>query len=161
MCRVTDGATEYDIVCGARNMAAGDMVALAKVGAVLPNGVEIKKAKIRGRSSEGMLCSEQELKLAEESAGILILPPDTPPGKPLAETLGLSDWLLEVEITPNRGDCLSVLGVARELGSITGEPVRLPEAPILEDGPRSATSYRSRFRTRNSARGTAPASSPA
>lgn len=135
LCRVTDGAVEYDIVCGARNMSAGDVVALAKVGAVLPNGVEIKKAKIRGKASEGMLCSEQELKLAEESAGIMILPADTPLGRPLADALGLSDWLLEVEITPNRGDCLSVLGVARELASITGEKVAYPETPIREDGP--------------------------
>ena len=135
LCRVTDGAIEFDIVCGARNMASGDVVALAKIGAVLPNGVEIKKAKIRGRSSEGMLCSEQELKLAEESAGIMILPAETPLGRPLADALGLSDWLLEVEITPNRGDCLSVLGVARELASITGEKVVYPEVPIREDGP--------------------------
>lgn len=135
LCRVTDGAVEFDIVCGARNMAAGDVVALAKVGAVLPNGVEIRKAKIRGKASEGMLCSEQELKLAEESAGIMILPVETPLGRPLADALGLSDWLLEVEITPNRGDCLSVLGVARELASITGEKVVYPEVPISEDGP--------------------------
>ncbi|MEW6721539.1 MAG: phenylalanine--tRNA ligase subunit beta [Thermodesulfobacteriota bacterium] len=135
LCKVTDGASEYGIVCGAKNMQAGDVVALAKVGAVLPNGVEIKKAKIRGHASEGMLCSEQELKLAEESAGIMILPADTSLGMPLADALGLSDWLLEVEITPNRGDCLSVLGVARELASITGEKLVLPETPIREDGP--------------------------
>lgn len=132
LCRVTDGTAEYGIVCGARNMKAGDAVALAKAGAKLPNGVEIRKAKIRGQSSDGMLCSEQELRLAEESAGILILPPGTPPGKPLASALGLSDWLLEVEITPNRGDCLSVLGVAREIASITGERVALPDASFPE-----------------------------
>jgi len=135
LCRVTDGSIEYGIVCGAKNMKAGDAVALAKVGAVLPNGVEIKKAKIRGYASEGMLCSEQELKLAEESAGILILPEDVPAGLPLADALGLSDWLLEVEITPNRGDCLSVLGVARELASVTGEKVVLPETPVRMDPP--------------------------
>jgi phenylalanyl-tRNA synthetase beta chain len=134
LCRVTDGSSEYAIVCGARNMKAGDMVALAKVGAVLPNGVEIRKAKIRGQASEGMLCSEQELSLAGESAGILILDGGTPPGKPLAEAMGLSDWLLEVEITPNRGDCLSVLGVAREVASITGEKVVLPDASFPEEG---------------------------
>ncbi|RJP21578.1 MAG: phenylalanine--tRNA ligase subunit beta [Deltaproteobacteria bacterium] len=134
VCRVTDGMAEYDIVCGARNMKAGDAVALAKVGARLPNGVEIRKAKIRGRQSEGMLCSEQELKFAEESAGIMILAEDTVPGRPLAEALGLSDWLLEVEITPNRGDCLSVLGVAREIASVTGEKVRLPDVSVREDG---------------------------
>ena len=121
-------------------MKAGDVVALAKIGAVLPNGVEIKKAKIRGQASEGMLCSEQELKLAEESAGIMILPAETPPGRPLADALGLSDWLLEVEITPNRGDCLSVLGVARELASITGEKVVLPDVSYPGGrGRRSAT----------------------
>jgi phenylalanyl-tRNA synthetase beta chain len=135
LCRVTDGSSEYGIVCGARNMKAGDAVALAKVGAVLPNGAEIKKAKIRGHQSEGMLCSEQELKLAEESAGIMILPEDTPLGRPLADALGLADWLLEVEITPNRGDCLSVLGVARELASITGEKVTLPEIPVRMEPP--------------------------
>ncbi|MGE5699759.1 MAG: YtpR family tRNA-binding protein, partial [Deltaproteobacteria bacterium] len=115
VCRVTDGTSEFGIVCGAKNMKAGDVVALARIGAKLPNGVEIRKAKIRGEVSEGMLCSEMELRLSEESAGIIVLPPDTPVGKPLAEALGLSDWMLEVEITPNRGDCLSVLGVAREL----------------------------------------------
>jgi phenylalanyl-tRNA synthetase beta chain len=134
LCKVTDGSTTFGIVCGAKNMKAGDAVALAKIGARLPNGVEIKKAKIRGQASEGMLCSEQELKLAEGSAGILILPGDTAPGKPLADTLGLSDWLLEVEITPNRGDCLSVLGVAREIASITGEKVVLPDVSFLEEG---------------------------
>ena len=134
LCKVTDGSTSFAIVCGAKNMKAGDAVALAKVGARLPNGVEIKKAKIRGQASEGMLCSEQELKLAEASPGIMILPEGTAPGMPLAEALGLSDWLLEVEITPNRGDCLSVLGVARELASITGEKVVLPDVPFPEEG---------------------------
>ena len=134
LCKVTDGSTTFGIVCGAKNMKAGDAVALAKIGARLPNGVEIKKAKIRGQASEGMLCSEQELKLAEASAGIMILPEDTAPGKPLADALGLSDWLLEVEITPNRGDCLSVLGVAREIASITGEKVVLPDVSFPEEG---------------------------
>jgi phenylalanyl-tRNA synthetase beta chain len=134
LCKVTDGTTEYAIVCGAKNMNPGEMVALAKIGAHLPNGIEIKKAKIRGQASEGMLCSEQELKLAETSAGIMILPVDTAPGRPLADTLDLSDWILEVEITPNRGDCLSVLGVAREIASITGEKVVLPDVPFEEAG---------------------------
>jgi len=134
LCKVTDGTTLYGIVCGARNMKAGDAVALAKIGARLPNGVEIRKAKIRGQASEGMLCSEQELKLAEASPGIMILPEETAPGKPLSDALGLSDWLLEVEITPNRGDCLSVLGVARELASITGEKVVLPDVSFPEEG---------------------------
>ncbi|GAB4371882.1 MAG: phenylalanine--tRNA ligase subunit beta [Deltaproteobacteria bacterium] len=135
LCRVTDGSREYDIVCGAKNMREQDIVALALPGAKLPNGMEIRKTKIRGQSSEGMLCSEQELGLAEESAGILILPYDTPIGSPLAPAIGMDDWLLEVEITPNRGDCLSVLGVAREIAAIAGEPVRIPQAPVRESGP--------------------------
>ncbi|KRT74587.1 MAG: phenylalanyl-tRNA synthetase subunit beta, phenylalanyl-tRNA synthetase beta chain [Deltaproteobacteria bacterium CSP1-8] len=134
LCRVTDGRGEYRIVCGARNMAAGDVVALARVGAKLPNGVQIGKAKIRGQVSEGMLCSEQELGMAEESPGILILPPETEVGTPLAPAIGMADWLLTVEITPNRGDCLSVQGVAREVAAITGEKVVLPEAAIAGTG---------------------------
>lgn len=135
LCRVTDGSRAYDIVCGAKNMQAGDLVALARPGAKLPNGMEIRTSKIRGQVSEGMLCSEQELGISEESAGILILPADTVPGTPLASAIGMEDWLLEVDITPNRGDCLSVLGVAREIGAITGEPVTLPDASVREDGP--------------------------
>jgi len=138
LCRVVDGSREYGIVCGAKNMQAGDIVALARPGAKLPNGMEIRKTKIRGQSSEGMLCSEQELGMAEESPGILILPPGTAIGAPLAAAIGMDDWLLEVEITPNRGDCLSVLGVAREIGAITGEPVVLPDVPIRETGPQIA-----------------------
>ncbi len=134
LCRVTDGEREYGIVCGAKNMSEGDHVALSKIGAKLPNGLEIKKAKIRGEASEGMLCSETELRLAEESAGIMILPPDSIPGTPLAVALGLSDHLLEIEITPNRGDCLSVLGVAREVAAITGEKVVLPGTDFPESG---------------------------
>ncbi len=135
LCRVTDGAGEYRIVCGARNMKAGDTVALARVGAKLPIGLQIGKAKIRGQVSEGMLCSEQELGLAEESPGIMILPGDAQAGVPLAPAIGMDDWLLTVEITPNRGDCLSVLGVAREVAAVTGESVLLPEVSFEESGP--------------------------
>jgi phenylalanyl-tRNA synthetase beta chain len=135
LCRVTDGKREYRIVCGARNMKTGDVVALAREGARLPNGMQIGKAKIRGQVSEGMLCSEQELGLAEESPGIMILPADAEVGNPLAPAIGMADWLLTIEITPNRGDCLSVLGVAREVAAITGEQVVLPEASFAETGP--------------------------
>jgi phenylalanyl-tRNA synthetase beta chain len=135
LCRVTDGKEEYRIVCGARNMRTGDLVALARAGAKLPNGVQIEKVKMRGQVSEGMLCSEQELGLAEESPGIMILPPDTEEGIALAPAIGMVDWILTVEITPNRGDCLSVLGVAREVAAITGEKIFLPEAACRENGP--------------------------
>ncbi len=133
LCRVTDGKSEYRVVCGAKNMKTGDAVALARAGATLPAGMQIGKAKIRGQVSEGMLCSEQELGLAEESPGIMILPGDSQEGMPLAPAIGMADWLLTVEITPNRGDCLSVLGVAREVAAITGETVVLPEVSFAED----------------------------
>ncbi|NNG45999.1 MAG: phenylalanine--tRNA ligase subunit beta, partial [Deltaproteobacteria bacterium] len=97
LCRVTDEKREYRIVCGARNMKTGDVVALAREGARLPNGMQIGKAKIRGQVSEGMLCSEQELGLAEESPGIMILPADTEVGNPLAPAIGMADWLLTIE----------------------------------------------------------------
>ena len=132
LCRVSDGSREYGIVCGARNMKPGDIVALARTGATLPNGVEIRKTKIRGELSEGMLCSEMELRLSEESAGIMVLPPGTEVGKPVAQAIGLTDWILDVEITPNRGDCLSVLGVAREVAAITGEKVVIPAVNVQE-----------------------------
>jgi phenylalanyl-tRNA synthetase beta chain len=135
LCRVADGKEEYRIVCGAKNMKTGDLVALARVGAKLPNGVQIEKVKIRGQVSEGMLCSEQELGLAEESPGIMVLPPDTEEGSAMASAIGMVDWILTVEITPNRGDCLSVLGVAREVAAITGEKIFLPEAACRENGP--------------------------
>lgn len=135
LCRVTDGTQEYRIVCGARNMKGGDIVALSRVGSKLPNGMEIRKAKIRGEVSEGMLCSEAELGLSGESAGIMILPGDSRVGTPLADAIGLNDWLLDVEITPNRGDCLSVLGVAREVAAVTGEKVTVPEADFVARGP--------------------------
>lgn len=138
LCRVSDGSREYPVVCGAKNMKAGDTVALARVGARLRNGMEIGKAKIRGQVSEGMLCSEQELGISEEAAGILILPPDSRPGTPLAPAVGMDDWVLTIEITPNRGDCLSVLGVAREVAAITGAKVVPPDAAVKEDGPPAA-----------------------
>ncbi len=126
LCTVSDGSSELQIVCGARNMVAGDLVVLAPVGTRLPNGMTIKKAKIRGIVSTGMLCSAAELGLEEESAGIMILPPDLPLGEPVIDLLGIQDTILEFEITPNRGDCLSVIGVARELAAIYRRPFNLP-----------------------------------
>lgn len=134
LCRVTDGSETYDIVCGATNMKAGDRVALARVGARLPGGLKIQKAKIRGQVSWGMMCSEQELGLSEDHSGIMILPADAPLGARLAEVLGLPDGILEVEITPNRPDCLSVVGVAREVAALTGSELRIPEPVVPEAG---------------------------
>ena len=125
LCSVTDGSNNYSVVCGAPNVAAGQIVALSKIGAVLPGNFEIKKTKIRGVESEGMICSESELALKEKSEGILVLPENTPLGVPLEEILGDSDSVLEIEITTNRGDVLSHLGVAREIGA------KLKKVPIL------------------------------
>jgi len=115
-----DGEREHSVVCGATNHKVGDVVALATLGTMLPGGFKIKKSKLRGVTSEGMLCSEAELGLSPEAEGILILPADTPLGRPLSEVLSAGDVVLEVSPTANRGDCLSVLGIARELSAVTG-----------------------------------------
>jgi len=128
-CRVTDGEKEYEIVCGATNHKTGDKVALALPGTRLPGleGKPLKKAKIRGVESFGMMCSESELGLSEEHSGIMILPEDATVGRPFIEAAGLDDYLIDFEITANRGDCLSVLGIAREMAAVLGEKVRVPE----------------------------------
>jgi phenylalanyl-tRNA synthetase beta chain len=118
-----DGSVERTVVCGATNHKAGDVVALATHGTVLPGNFKIKKGKIRGVPSEGMLCSTAELGLGEDADGILILPADTPLGVPLAEVMQAGDVVLEVSPTANRGDCLSILGLARELSAVTGWPL--------------------------------------
>ncbi len=130
LCTVNDGNEELTIVCGASNMQSGDKVALAPVGTRLPNGLAIKKSKIRGIVSSGMLCSASELGLEEDSAGIMILPADLPLGEPVVKLLKLQDTVLELEITPNRGDCLSVIGVAREMAAIYKRPFAMPTIEI-------------------------------
>jgi phenylalanyl-tRNA synthetase beta chain len=131
VCRVTlgresDGAAPLQIVCGAANARAGLVSALAMVGAVLPGGVRIKAATVRGVESQGMLCSRRELGLSEDSEGILELPSETPLGVDLRTALDLDDPILEVNVTPNRGDALSVLGMAREVAALCGEPLKSP-----------------------------------
>lgn len=125
LCRLTDGANSYSVVCGAPNVDAGQIVPLAKIGAVLPGDFKIKPAKIRGVDSEGMICSQQELGLSQESSGIMVLDENTAVGIPLEKALGNTDSILEIEITTNRGDCLSHLGVAREIGA------KLRKTPVL------------------------------
>ncbi len=127
LCAVTTGSDEHQIVCGAANMKAGDAVALALPGAVLPGGFKIKKSKIRGVVSGGMMCSGAELGLEEKSEGILILPPDTPLGVDIKEALGLGDVIFDISVTPNRGDVLSIKGLAREIAAITGTGFILEE----------------------------------
>jgi phenylalanyl-tRNA synthetase beta chain len=135
LCRVNTGSAQVQVVCGARNHKAGDLVALAQVGCVLPGDFKIRKSKIRGFESVGMLCSEKELGLAEESEGIMILPSGLPLGRPVFEALGLKDTRFEIGLTPNRPDCLSVVGIAREVAAITGGPLKVPRPRLQEDGP--------------------------
>jgi len=117
ICRVNDGTGLIrQIVCGAKNFQVGDKVPLALPGAVLPNGAKISATKLRGVESEGMLCSAKELTIAEDAAGLLILPPETPVGVPLAQVFP-PDTILEIEVTPNRPDLLSHFGMARELAA--------------------------------------------
>jgi phenylalanyl-tRNA synthetase beta chain len=124
VCEVDDGTQRHRIVCGAPNVAADQRVPLARVGAVLPGGKAIAAAEIRGVRSAGMLCSAKELGLPDDSAGLLVLADDAPLGTPLADYLKLHDAILEINVTPNRGDCLSVLGLAREIAARNGTPLR-------------------------------------
>lgn len=126
VCQVNTGAEIVQIVCGAPNARAGMRAPLATVGAKLPGGMEIKKARLRGVESFGMLCSGRELTLSEESGGLLELPADTMTGASLIDALGLDDTILEVNLTPNRGDCMSVLGIAREVAALTGQSLTGP-----------------------------------
>lgn len=135
LCEVRTGDQVHQIVCGAKNHKAGDRVALALPGARLPNGLEIQETVIRKVKSGGMLCSEKELGFAAESEGILILPPETPEGVPLAEALGLDDTILEVNVTPNRGDCLSMRGLAREVAAGFDTSVGTPAAGLQNAEP--------------------------
>lgn len=138
LCQVDDGSgVQRQIVCGARNYKVGDRVPLALPDTKLPNGVEIRKSKLRGVESEGMLCSPIELGLGEDASGLLILSPEATIGASLAQ-LFPPDTILDVEITPNRGDLLSHYGLAREIAALLGQPLRLPmqraagDAPVLE-----------------------------
>ena len=134
LCRVSTGRERYSVVCGAPNARAGVRAAFAPPGAVLPGGRRIAAAKIHGVESQGMLCSERELGIGEEhEAGILELA-GARPGADMVTTLGLDDHVLEIEITPNRPDCLSVLGIARELAALTGARLRLPQIVLKESG---------------------------
>jgi phenylalanyl-tRNA synthetase beta chain len=121
VCQVTDGSETRQIVCGAANVREGLIIPLAKIGAVLPGPTagetwEIKPAKLRGVESSGMLCSEKELGLADSAEGLMELPADAPIGQDIREYLQLDDNIIELDLTPNRGDCLSIEGIARELG---------------------------------------------
>lgn len=135
LCQVDAGeAQPLTIVCGAQNYKEGDLVPLAKEGAVLPGGFAIKRSKIRGQESFGMLCSAKELGLAEEAEGLLILDPALKPGTPLVQALSLDDPVLTLETTANRPDHLSVRGLARELSALLDKPLTMVEGPLKESG---------------------------
>lgn len=134
VCRVDVGDEMLDIVCGAPNVAQGQKVAVIKVGSRLPSGQAIKKTRLRGVPSHGMICSESELGLSDNHDGILVLDADAPVGTSLMDALNLDDAILDVSVTPNRGDCLSVLGMAREVAALANLPLTLPESGLEESG---------------------------
>ncbi len=126
VCRVNDGQNDIQIVCGAPNARAGIKVPLAQVGAVLPGDFKIKKSKLRGEESAGMLCSEVELGLSEEGLGLMELPGDAPVGESLRDYLQLKDTIIDIDLTPNRADCFCVRGVARELATLHNLDIKEP-----------------------------------
>ena len=126
VCEVAVGQETLQIVCGAPNARKGLVTTVALPGTVLPGGMKIKASKVRGVSSSGMLCSERELGLSNDHSGIMELPPDTLHGQSFAQTVGLADTMIEVDLTPNRPDCASVIGIAREIAGITGRDLHLP-----------------------------------
>ncbi len=132
VCQVNAGGELLQVVCGAPNVEAGGFYPFIPAGSALPNGMTIEAVSIRGRDSNGMLCSEAELDMGPDADGIMALEGDYTPGEPLAVALGLDDWRMDVEVTPNRGDLLSHVGVARELTSGGEEGLTLPSIPSYE-----------------------------
>src|SRR5690606_38499173 len=127
LCIVDDGMTRREVVCGAPNVALGIVAPFARVGATLPDGTVIAAAELRSVTSDGMLCSARELGLSDDAAGLLILDDDAPLGQSLRDYLKLDDAVLDIDITPNRGDCFSVVGIAREIAAKRNVPLRPPE----------------------------------
>ncbi|MDX9702469.1 MAG: phenylalanine--tRNA ligase subunit beta [Candidatus Auribacterota bacterium] len=126
VCTVAAGAKKYNVVCGAPNVAVGQRVPLALEGCVLPDGMEIKKTEIRGVGSQGMICSQKELGLGDDAAGIMVLGESFEPGTDFNSAKGITDCIFEIELTPNRPDCLSMTGIAREVSILTGNVLRYP-----------------------------------
>lgn len=134
LCKVDIGDTdELQIVCGAPNVSEGMLAPVATINTELPTGITIKRAKLRGEESHGMLCSEKELGITDEASGLMELSQDFTIGQPITEALGLDDVIFELEITPNRPDCLSMIGVCREIRAETGNTLRLPKITIEEN----------------------------
>jgi phenylalanyl-tRNA synthetase beta chain len=142
ICEVSTGAERYRVVCGAPNVRGGVRAAFAPPGATLPGGRRVEAATIRGTVSEGMLCSEAELGVGDDASGLLLLGADAPVGADLVSHLGLDDAILEVEVTPNRPDCLAIVGVARELAALTGGRLRPPDSTVREDSAVTTAGWR-------------------
>jgi phenylalanyl-tRNA synthetase beta chain len=141
LCKVYDGTKEFNVICGAPNVAAGQKIAFAKIGAVIPNsGFKIEKAKIRGEVSQGMICSEKELGISDNHDGIMVLDAGLKEGSSLADALGLNDVVFEVAITPNRADALSHIGVARDLSALLNKDLKFPEV-VLNESSKKANEF--------------------
>ncbi|MCS6770966.1 MAG: phenylalanine--tRNA ligase subunit beta [Kiritimatiellae bacterium] len=137
VCRVFDGASVLQVVCGAPNVKTGGRYPFAPVGVTLPGGSQtIRKAVIRGVESQGMLCAPDEIGISDDHSGLLELPPEHAAGTPLRDVFGPPETVLDLEITPNRPDCLSLIGIARELAAVLGRPLKLP-LPIAPPSQRS------------------------
>ena len=140
VCQVSNGAETFQVVCGAPNVRPGLKIPFAMIGAELPGDFKIKKAKLRGVESNGMLCSQAELQVGEGNDGLMELPADAPVGEDFRVYLDLEDASIEVDLTPNRGDCLSLAGLAREVGALYAAPVTRPAVlavPAVHDEVRS------------------------
>lgn len=140
VCQVSNGTETFQVVCGAPNVRPGLKIPFAMIGAELPGDFKIKKAKLRGVESNGMLCSQAELQIGEGNDGLMELPADAPVGQDIREYLNLDDASIEVDLTPNRGDCLSLAGLAREVGALYDAPVSRPvvaPVPAVHDEVRS------------------------
>ncbi len=135
LCRVDLGDRSLEVVCGAPNVAAGQKVVFIEAGQSLPDGTLIEARPIRGVRSEGMICSERELGLSDKAEGIMVLNPSAKVGTALRDYLGTRDWALDLEVTINRPDCLSHLGIAREISAALRKPLRLPAPIVQETGP--------------------------
>ncbi len=131
VCQVSNGSETFQVVCGAPNVRPGLKIPFATLGAQLPGDFKIKKAKLRGVESNGMLCSQSELQVGEGNDGLMELPADAPVGEDFRVYLGLDDASIEVDLTPNRGDCLSLAGLAREVGALYAAPVTRPVVPAV------------------------------
>jgi phenylalanyl-tRNA synthetase beta chain len=134
ICDVDAGHRVVQVVCGAPNTEIGMIAPLALPGTTLPGGIGVKESRIRGEMSAGMLLAEDEMGLTDDHTGLMLLPESMKPGDPVAKALSLEDWALEIAITPNRADCASVIGIAREIAALTGRPLRKPDIRLQESG---------------------------